>query len=204
MKNFKERKVMKLEELAHFTGGSLQVRLDTTSWEDARDYILYNQQHHQLDGYEVIEEVIEEVIDSRTVTTDREVTLLEEGDLLFSLLSGKAVLVRAEHAGLLYTQNYIKIEPNAKLDKVFLLYLINESSAIRRQFYQSLQGSEVMKYTVKQLKSLQLGALPPLDSQQKLGKIYLDGLVLRQKRQAYAQGDFLRLTYLLKEVYAHE
>lgn len=195
---------MKLEELAHFTGGSLQVRLDTTSWEDARDYILYNQQHHQLDGYEVIEEVIEEVIDSRTVTTDREVTLLEEGDLLFSLLSGKAVLVRAEHAGLLYTQNYIKIEPNAKLDKVFLLYLINESSAIRRQFYQSLQGSEVMKYTVKQLKSLQLGALPPLDSQQKLGKIYLDGLVLRQKRQAYAQGDFLRLTYLLKEVYAHE
>lgn len=191
---------MKLEELAHFTGGSLQVRLDTTSWEDARDYILYNQQHHQLDGYEVIEEVI----DSRTVTTDREVTLLEEGDLLFSSLSGKAVLVRAEHAGLLYTQNYIKIEPIAKLDKVFLLYLINESSAIRRQFYQSLQGSEVMKYTVKQLKSLQLGALPPLDSQQKLGKIYLDGLVLRQKRQAYAQGDFLRLTYLLKEVYAHE
>lgn len=76
---------MKLEELALFTGGSLQVRLDTTSWEDARDYILYNQQHHQLDGYEVIEEVI----DSRTVTTDREVTLLEEGDLLFSLLSGK-------------------------------------------------------------------------------------------------------------------
>ncbi|HEM4952571.1 TPA: restriction endonuclease subunit S [Streptococcus suis] len=200
MKNFKERKIMKLEELAHFTGGSLQVRLDTTSWEDARDYILYNQQHHQLDGYEVIEEVI----DSRTVTTDREVTLLEEGDLLFSSLSGKAVLVRAEHAGLLYTQNYIKIEPIAKLDKVFLLYLINESSAIRRQFYQSLQGSEVMKYTVKQLKSLQLGALPPLDSQQKLGKIYLDGLVLRQKRQAYAQGDFLRLTYLLKEVYAHE
>ncbi len=47
-----------------------------------------------------------------------------------------------------------------------------------------------MKYTVKQLKSLQLGALPPLDSQQKLGKIYLDGLALRQKRQAYAQGDF--------------
>ncbi|MGQ7742594.1 restriction endonuclease subunit S, partial [Streptococcus suis] len=83
--------------LALFMGGSLQVRLDTTSWEDARDYILYNQQHHQLDGYEVIEE---EVIDSRTVTTDREVTLLEEGDLLFSLLSGKAVLVRAEHAGL--------------------------------------------------------------------------------------------------------
>lgn len=65
---------MKLEELALFMGGSLQVRLDTTSWEDARDYILYNQQHHQLDGYEVIEEVI----DSRTVTTDREVTLLEE------------------------------------------------------------------------------------------------------------------------------
>lgn len=191
---------MKLEELALFTGGSLQVRLDTTSWEDARDYILYNQQHHQLDGYEVIEEVI----DSRTVTTDREVTLLEEGDLLFSLLSGKAVLVRVEHAGLLYTQNYIKIEPNAKLDKAFLLYLINESSAIRRQFYQSLQGSEVMKYTVKQLKSLQLGALPPLDSQQKLGKIYLDGLALRQKRQAYAQGDFSRLTYLLKEIYAHE
>ncbi len=187
MKNFKEREIMKLEELALFMGGSLQVRLDTTSWEDARDYILYNQQHHQLDGYEVIEE---EVIDSRTVTTDREVTLLEEGDLLFSLLSGKAVLVRAEHAGLLYTQNYIKIEPIAKLDKAFLLYLINESSAIRRQFYQSLQGSEVMKYTVKQLKSLQLGALPPLDSQQKLGKIYLDGLALRQKRQAYAQGDF--------------
>lgn len=98
--------------------------------------------------------------------------------------------MRAEHAGLLYTQNYIKIEPIAKLDKAFLLYLINESSAIRRQFYQSLQGSEVMKYTVKQLKSLQLGALPPLDSQQKLGKIYLDGLALRQKRQAYAQGDF--------------
>ncbi|MGQ7740477.1 restriction endonuclease subunit S, partial [Streptococcus suis] len=56
MKNFKEREIMKLEELALFMGGSLQVRLDTTSWEDARDYILYNQQHHQLDGYEVIEE----------------------------------------------------------------------------------------------------------------------------------------------------
>ncbi|MFX3904032.1 restriction endonuclease subunit S, partial [Streptococcus suis] len=77
-----------------------------SSCEDARDYILYNQEHDQLDGYVLIEY---EVIYSRTVTTDRVVTLLEEGDLLFSLLSGKSVLVRAEHAGLLYTQNYFKI-----------------------------------------------------------------------------------------------
>lgn len=191
---------MKLEELALFTGGSLQVRLDTTGLEDTKAYVLYNQQHHQLDGYEVIEETV----DSRTVRTDREVTLLNEGDLLFSLLSGKAVLVRAEHAGFLYTQNYIKIDPIAKLDKAFLLYLINESSDIRRQFYQSLQGSEVLKYTVKQLKSLQLGPLPDLDMQVRLGQVYLDGLTLRYKRLSYAQGDFSLLTHLIKEIYTHE
>ncbi|WP_105117108.1 restriction endonuclease subunit S [Streptococcus suis] len=191
---------MKLEELALFTGGSLQVRLDALSSVDVREYTLYNQQHHQLDGYEVIEETV----DSRTVRTDREVTLLKEGDLLFSLLSGKAVLVRAEHAGFLYTQNYIKIDPIAQLDKAFLLYLINESSDIRRQFYQSLQGSEVLKYTVKQLKSLQLGPLPDLEMQVRLGRVYLDGLALRHKRHSYAQGDFSRLTHLIKEVYTHE
>ncbi|HFI0397685.1 TPA: restriction endonuclease subunit S [Streptococcus suis] len=191
---------MKLEELAFFMGGSLQVRLEATSLEDAKDYVLYNQQHHQLDGYEMVEEIVE----SRTVRTDREVTVLEEGDLLFSLLSGKAVLVREEHEGFLYTQNYIKIEPIAKLDKAFLLYLINESSEIRRQFYQSLQGSEVLKYTVKQLRGLQLGSLPALEIQVKLGQVYLDGLALRHKRQAHAKRDFSRLTHLIKEVYSHE
>lgn len=44
----------------------------------------------------------------KVIRTNDKVRILFDGDLVFSLISGKAGIVRKKHEGYLYTQNYIK------------------------------------------------------------------------------------------------
>lgn len=62
------------------------------------------------------------------------VNILINGDVIFSLITGNAAIVRKEHEGYLYTQNYVKLLPYDNIDAQFLVYLINENKAIKRQF----------------------------------------------------------------------
>lgn len=115
------------------------------------------------------------------------VNILINGDVIFSLITGNAAIVRKEHEGYLYTQNYVKLLPYDNIDAQFLVYLINENKAIKRQFAVGLQGSQVLKYTLKQLKELEVGKLPNIDRQKAIGQVYFKQLRLKALKKRAAE-----------------
>ncbi len=115
---------------------------------------------------------------SKQVRTFDKVNTLCQGDIVFSLISGKSTIVGANHQGYLYTQNYIKLVTDEKVDSKYLVYLLNEDKSIKKQFQMGLQGSQVLKYTLKQLKELELPDLPTIEKQRMIGELYFNQLRL--------------------------
>ena len=105
----------------------------------------------------------------------------------FSLITGIATIVSKEHEGYLYTQNYVKLLPSHNIDSKFLVYLINESKTIKKQFMVGLQGSQVLKYTLKQLKELDMPKIPSVNKQKIIGQVYFNQLRLQALRNRVAE-----------------
>ena len=120
--------------------------------------------------------------DNRQIRTFDEVNTVKQGDVLFSLISGKATLVRDNHQGYLFTQNYVNFVIKGKIDPKYLIYLLNEDKNIKKQLQIGLQGSTVLKYTIKQLKELVLPKLPTLEKQREIGELYFNQLKLQALR----------------------
>jgi hypothetical protein len=172
----------KLSDLVSFTSGSPQFRIiEARDWE-APHYSCYSQDAWQDD----LAGMLPADTADKEVWTRDEVHTLAAGDVVFSLLVGRAVIVQPWHAGYLYTQNYIHLQPTAAVDAGYLVYLLNEDKGIRRQLFISLQGSSVLKYTLQQLRELQVAVLPPLDRQRQIGSIYGKLLHLEALKQRAA------------------
>lgn len=180
----------KLSEIIKFVSGSPQFRITENMDKHSPIYSIYSQTDLQDDlvGIDSID-----VYNKKIRTWDR-VNTLETSDVIFSLISGKAVIVRKEHDGYLYTQNYIKLMPEKNIDPKFLVYYLNENKKVRRQFQLGLQGSAVMKYTLKQLKEIEIPLLPPLSKQKIIGEVYFKQLRLQALRNRVAN---LETTILL-------
>lgn len=71
-----------------------------------------------------------------------------------------------------------------------MAYLINENLSIKRQFKQNLQGSQVIRYSLKLLKEIALPELPPIEIQRVIGDIYFKQLLLRSLRQRVAENTY--------------
>ena len=71
-----------------------------------------------------------------------------------------------------------------------MAYLINENQSIKRQFKQNLQGSQVIRYSLKLLKEIVLPELPPIEIQRMIGDIYFKQLLLRSLRQRVAENTY--------------
>lgn len=158
-----------LGDIADLQSGTPQFRTHESTEPSAPVYHYYTQAELDTDFWQ---SDVPNATPKPIRTTDN-VAQLYAGDIIFSLISGKAAKVQTIHKGYLYTQNYIKIIPKSELDSNYLLYLLNENADIARQFDLGLQGSQVLKYTVKQLKELRLPTLPNLNIQQLIGNIYL-------------------------------
>lgn len=163
---------MNIQNFVQFKSGSPLFRIDDTP--NARVYELYDQTDLAADFTVLFQQNNDK---RKQVLTDDAVSLLAEGDVIFSLISGTAARVCAPHAGFLYSHNYVVITPNEELNADFLVYLLNQNQDIRRQFSASMQGSSVMKYTLRQLRALELKPLPPLAIQAAIGR--LDRLMRR-------------------------
>ena len=123
----------------------------------------------------------------KQIRTFDEVITTSVGDVVFSLLSGKAAIVQKDHDGLLLTQNYVRLVPLDVLNADYLVYLLNEDQSIRHQLRISQQGSITMKYTLKQLRELRFPVLPSLERQQLIGETYLNQLKLDTLRKRAAE-----------------
>ncbi|EKW99032.1 restriction endonuclease subunit S [Ligilactobacillus saerimneri] len=186
---------MRLENLVEFQVGSPQFRIKESAADAATTYKFYSQNdlEEDLTGVELATE------EAKQIVTIDEVTTVTPGDLVFSLISGRATIIRKEHDGYLYTQNYVVIEPRTDIDSKYLVYLLNEDREVAHQFWLGLQGSMVMKYTVKQLRELKIKQLPNLDKQQAIGDIYFKQMRIQALRKRIAENETLLTLAVLAE-----
>ncbi|NBI13295.1 restriction endonuclease subunit M [[Haemophilus] felis] len=187
---------MYLTELVTINSGQPQFRISETSDLEAPSYTYYTQANLELD----IQLADTPILPEKVIRTFDPITsLLSAGDVIFSLISGKSARVSNMHQGFLYTQNYAKLVSTSRIDANYLIYLLNESPLIQKQLTNGLQGTQVLKYTMKQLKSLKLPKLPTLSKQRLIGDVYCKQQKLAYLKQRAAQLEkFLVLHQLQK------
>lgn len=183
----------RLERVVEFVSGSPQFRIKEVFDDKAPLYTYYGQQNIEDDlvGMDSIDS------DCKQVRTFDKVSTLSQGDVVFSLISGKSTVVGEKHQGYLYTQNYVKLVTDEKVDSKYLVYLLNEDKFIKKQFQMGLQGSQVLKYTLKQVKELELPHLPTIEKQRMIGELYFNQLRLEALRTRAAN---LETTIVLEKL----
>lgn len=178
----KVERMDKISEYVSFESGTPQFRINESTDDNASVYSIYSQ-NDLLDDLTGIKSSEEE---PKKIRTRDEVSVLFSQDIIFSLISGTASIVRNNHHGYLYTQNYIKIKPGKNMDSQYMVYLLNQNKTIRRQFQLGLQGTSILKYTLAQLKKIELPSLPLLYEQKIIGEIYFKQLRLQALRRRVA------------------
>lgn len=175
----------RLEDMVELVSGSPQFRIKETADDTAPLYTYYGQPDLEAD----LVGIDSNGIDGKQVRTFDKVNTLCQGDVVFSLISGKSTIVGMKHQGYLYTQNYVKLVAGSKVDSKYLVFLLNEDQSIKRQFQMGLQGSQVLKYTLKQVKELELPDLATLDRQRMIGELYFNQLRLEALRKRAANSE---------------
>lgn len=174
--------MVKLERVVELISGTPQFRIKEVSDDQAPLYTYYGQQDIEDDlvGIDSLNNP------SKQVRTFDEVSTLRQGDIIFSLISGQSTIVSLDRESYLYTQNYVKLATNENIDSKYLVYVLNEDHAIKRQFQMGLQGSQVLKYTLRQMKELKLPALPTMEKQRIIGELYFNQIRLQALKNRVA------------------
>ncbi|MEF2967787.1 restriction endonuclease subunit M [Paenibacillus sp. M1] len=186
----------RLEDLVEFVSGSPQFRIKEAFEDTAPVYSYYGQPDLEAD----LAGMDSKDNDGKQVRTFDKVNTLSQGDVIFSLISGKSAIVNVKHQGYLYTQNYVKLVAGIKVDSKYLVFLLNEDPLIKKQFQTGLQGSQVLKYTLKQVKELELPDLPTIDKQRMLGELYFNQLRLEALRNRVASSETIIVLEKLRRV----
>ena len=177
----------KLGGMVEFISGSPQFRITEVMDKQAPLYTFYS----QADLSDDLVGIVSSDSDNKQVRTNDKVNILCARDIVFSLTSG--------HEGYLYTQNYVKLIPNKNVAPRFLVYLLNEDRMIKKQFMMGLQDSQVLKYTLKQVKELEIPKLPSLEKQRIIGDIYFKQLRLQALKNRAANLETAILLTRLEE-----
>ena len=191
-----ERHKMKIEDIITIMTGTPQFRIKESLSDTAPTYYFYGQQELENDIVKL--ELSKE--SPKSISTLDELNLVYEGDILFSLISGRTTIVNKKHQGYLYTQNYVKLIPKNVVGSKYLVYLLNESDLIRKQWSKGLQGSAVLKHTVKQLRELELPKIHSYEKQKIIGDIYFKQLRLQALKMRVADAEKLLTIEKLKGV----
>ena len=174
---------MKLGDVVEASSGSPQFRITEVFNSKSPLYTFYNQSD-LVDDLIGIESSSKE---NKKIRTNNKVFTLKTNDVLFSLISGMATIVSGKHEGYIYTQNYVKLNLSDNIDSRFFVFLINESKYIKKQLTIGLQGSQVFKYTLKQLKDINLPKMPLIEKQKIIGEIYFKQLKLTALKNKVAE-----------------
>lgn len=94
-------------------------------------------------------------------------------EIVTSLVGSQtSAIISATNRAKVLNQNFARINMDATIiDPYYLCYLLNESHDIMRQKETLKQGSTLPKITPQIIKELQV-SLPPIEQQQKIGRIY--------------------------------
>lgn len=168
------------ESIANFTIGShisrIKQRPDGERSDD-KTWHFYATEQFQADDWQCTSQVGDK---EQIVRTDQPVLFTQAGDVVISLIQGKAVMVSTTNAGRILGNNYLKVDVDPSLvDAAWFIWHFNESSEIQRQRLKATQGSTVVRrLAVNELRHFRV-TLPLLARQQTMGKLYL---TVREKR----------------------
>lgn len=112
---------------------------------------------------------------------------LRENDVLIRSVSTKAILVSKDHAGAIYTANFIKadFDPEIIYNKYFI-YIYNCNKAVAKQLTNNVQGTLLSRVTTSILKELDI-PVPSLEVQKLIGDIYYETLKLKHLYKVKAE-----------------
>jgi hypothetical protein len=173
---------MRIKEIAVIVSGKPQFRLEESSDPAAPVYRIFGQSEME----EAMNCINANNSSQRQIRTTDRASTLTSGDIVFSLIAGKAAIVQGSHNGCLYSHNYVKLTPTHEIDAGYLVYMLNENADINRQMHSGQQGSATMKHTVRQLSDLELPPPPPLTRQRAIGELYLKQLRLAALKRRVA------------------
>lgn len=183
-----------ISSIVEFISGTPQFRIQESLNNEAPTYIYYSQPeiNDDLNGLSTTK-------DEKRIRTYDNVNTVKSGDVIFSLISGKATIVRDDHVGYLFTQNYVVLIPTESIDARYLVYMLNENYKIKRQLQSGQQGSVTLKYTIRQLSGLVFPNLPAIEKQRIIGKLYFNQLKLTALKNRVAANEMLFLLEKIKE-----
>lgn len=185
-----------MKKHATFQAGNPQTRIKKSIEKSAPIYCFYSQEHLEAD----LHGNTYRKINDKLIRTFDNVQLLSEGDLIYSMISGQGALVSKKHAGYLFTQNFVKIEPHKDVSKKYLLYLLNDGTKVKKQIELNLQGSMVRKVTISVLKDIVLPVLPNFEKQELIGSLYLNQLRLETLKMKRLNQEQLAMMEKLKRI----
>lgn len=177
--------MVSIKKIAKLISGTPQFRITEDGGDAAPTYVFYA----QTDLEEDLRGLGSSDGARKQVKTFDKVKTAVKGDVVFSLLSGTATIVREEHQGYLLTQNYVVLKPSDEIDARYLVYLLNENRQVRHQLYMGQQGSATMKYTLSQLNDLKLPLFPPRARQELIGDLYFNQLRLEALRKRASESE---------------
>ena len=187
--------MMQMTEIVELNSGTPQFRIKESLNADAPAYFFFGQPEMEddLTGIET------HGGGRKQIRTSDNVCTLQSGDLVFSLISGKAAIVRSSHNGYLFTQNYVKLAPATSIDAGYLAYMLNENADIKRQLHSGQQGSVTLKFTIRQLSDLIFPTPPPIGKQRVTGELYFNQLRLAALKKRVAALETALIVEKLKE-----
>ena len=111
-----------------------------------------------------------------------------------------AAVLSEAHRQKIISQIFSIIRVDAtRLDPWYLCYQLNESQKIAEQSYAAVQGSVIRRYTAKELRELKI-PLPPLLTQQQIGRIYVTALYQKYLANKQAEQRLAGVLAILRDV----
>ena len=166
---------LKLKKLVKFTSGINPSRINQ---EFLDKYSFYDKESFEKDL------IFESAQDSnkKNIIDD---SLLED-EIIFYSLSNQMAIVSKSNIGKIPSLNFSKVEIiSNKIDRNYLLYLFNENQMIQRQIERERQGMILLKLPLISLYEIDIPMIP-LEEQEKIGKIYIESIKLKNKIKKYS------------------
>lgn len=184
-----------ISDVVELTSGTPQFRIQEVFSDEAPTYIFYGQPEmdDDLRGLCTVNDA------RRSIRTFDSVNTVNAGDVIFSLISGKATVVQENHAGYLFTQNYVVLISSESIDAKYLVFMLNENFEIKRQLQNGQQGSAMLKYTIRQLSNLSLPDLPAIEKQRLAGELYFNQLKRAAIKNRIATNETIFMLGIIKE-----
>lgn len=186
-----------ISEIANLIAGKPLQRISEGDSQNTITYKIYSQREHMKDLYES-----EKDYTSDTISTSDEMVVVHTGDIVISLLSGTAAVVRDIHDEYALSHHFLRVSLQDKnIDSKYFMYWFNESSDAKKQKLELGQTNQTFtRYTKLQVEQTRVENIPKIKEQETIGNIYVKQLKLNELRNNVAQLHEKRVLYILKEL----